>query len=209
MRISAPNRVCCQTPITAIFRRLQRLILLRLNRRAVDLDSFGYTIIEVMLAASLVGAIPVTIYMEAYKSTKSADCISNLRNIYMAAVMYEMDFEKFPDAKFYPQSPKDDPQSLVNLLSGYIDDRRVFVCPSMPEELAAKALTYIWNDSYNNRRVESIPNKSFNWLAADMTAVDSKIPPPHQGSYNVVFLDGHAQGVKEANFLPPPLAWLE
>ncbi len=171
-------------------------------------NNFGYTIIEVMMVASLVGVVPITVYVEAQKSAKSADCISNLRNIYMAVQMYEMDFERLPDAKFYPDSPKEDPKSIVNLLSNYIDDKRVFICPSMPAELASKSLTYIWNDSYNSRLIDSIPNKSFGWLMTDMTAVDSKIPPPHQGSYNVVFLDGHAESVKETAFLPPPLAQL-
>lgn len=110
----------------------------------------GYAIIEIMLVASLIGAIPVSVYLEAAKSAKSADCISNLRNIYMALEMYEMDFGALPDAKFYPESPKDDPKSILNILNSYIDDKKVFICPSMPPDLAAKSLTYIWNDSYNN-----------------------------------------------------------
>lgn len=173
------------------------------------LNNYGYTMIEVMMVASLVGVIPISVYLEAQKSAKSADCISNLRNIYIATQMYEMDFESLPNAKFYPKSPKDDPQSILNVLGNYIDDKRVFICPSMPSELISKSLTYIWNDSYNNRLMDSIPNKSFSWLLTDMTAVDAKIPPPHQGAYNVVFVDGHAESVKESSFLPPPLARLK
>jgi len=169
-------------------------------------NNLGYTMIEVMLVASLIGVIPVTVYVEAAKSARSANCISNLRNIYMALQMYEMDFERLPDAKFYPESPKDDPKSISNILSNYIDDKSVFICPSMPAELTAKSLTYIWNDSYNNKLMDSINNKGFSWLITDMTAVDSKIPPPHQGAYNVVFVDGHAESVKEADFIAPPLA---
>lgn len=159
-----------------------------------------------MIVASLVGAIPISVYLEAAKSAKSADCISNMRNIYMALQMYEMDFEALPDAKFYPESPRDDPKSILNILAGYLDDKRVFICPSMPAELAAKSLTYVWNDSYNNKLMDSIGNKGLSWLLTDMTAVDSKIPPPHQGCYNVVFVDGHAEGVREADFMSPPLA---
>ncbi len=170
------------------------------------LNNVGYTMIEVMLVASLVGVIPISVYLEAAKSAKSADCISNLRNIYMALQMYEMDFEALPDARFYPESPKNDPKSILNVLSSYIDDKKVFICPSMPSDLMAKSLTYIWNDSYNNKFMDSISNKEFSWLLTDMTAVDSKIPPPHQGSYNVVFVDGHAESIKEANFVSPPLA---
>ena len=172
------------------------------------LNNTGYTIIEIMLVASLVGVIPVTVYLEAEKSARSADCISNLRNIYMALQMYEMDFEKLPDAKFYPESPRDDPKSIMNILSGYIDDKKVFICPSMPAELMSKSLTYVWNDSYNNKRMDSIINKEFSWVMTDMTVVDSKIPPPHRGAYNVVFLDGHVENVKEADFITPPLAEL-
>ncbi|MFH0840130.1 MAG: hypothetical protein V1883_03845 [Candidatus Omnitrophota bacterium] len=171
-------------------------------------NNLGYGIIEIMMVASLVGVVPITVYIEAQKSAKSIDCISNLRNIYMATQMYEMDFERLPDAKFYPEYPKEDPKSITNILGNYVDDKKVFICPSMPLEIASKSLTYIWNDNYNNKLIDSIPNKSFSWLMTDMTAVDSEIPPPHQGSYNVVFLDGHVKSVKEAVFLPPSLAQL-
>ncbi|MDD5679833.1 MAG: hypothetical protein PHI59_01135 [Candidatus Omnitrophica bacterium] len=170
------------------------------------LNELGYGMIEIMLVASLVGVIPITVYLEAEKSARSVDCLSNLRNIYMALQMYEMDYERLPDAKFYPESPKDDPRSIVNILSNYIDDKKVFICPSMPSELAAKSLTYVWNDSYNNKFIDSVSNKEFSWLMTDMTAVDPKIPPPHQGAYNVIFVDGHAESVKESNFLTPTLA---
>ena len=173
------------------------------------LNKIGYTIIELLLVTSIVGVVPITLYLEAAKHAKTADCISNLRNIYIGVQLYELDFEKLPDAEFYPKSGKDDPKSIVNILSGYIDDKRVFICLAMPDELQKRSLTYIWNDSYNGRLLDSVGSKSSEWLMTDMTAAEAKIPPPHQGFYNVLFFDGHVVGVKETIYLSPTPADLE
>lgn len=167
------------------------------------LNNIGYTLIEIALVASLVGVVPVTLYLEAAKEARTVSCISNLRNIYIGMQMYEMDFETIPDAKFYPKLPKDDPQSIINILSNYIDDRKVFICPSMPDDLKKSCLTYIWNDTYNNQPLSAVRNQSSEWLMTEMSAVDPKIPPPHRGSYNILFFDGHADTIKEAVYLTP------
>ena len=166
------------------------------------LGQLGYAIAELILVASIVGFIPITVYIEAAKHARTASCMSNLRNIYIGLQMYEMDFEKLPNAKFYPKSSKD-PGSIVKILSSYIDDKMVFICPAMPDELAKKGLTYIWNDSHNNEFLDRIGNKSLKWLMTEMSAVEPKIPPPHHGCYNILFFDGHIETVKEAVHLSP------
>lgn len=172
-------------------------------------NKFGYTIVEVLFVASLLGAIPMTVYIQAEKSARSVECISNMKNIYIGIQLYESDFERLPDAKFYPDNPKDDPKSIVNILGKYIDDKNVFLCPSMPDELKKKGLTYIWNDGYNNQFSDTTSEKSLKWLLTDMTAIDEKIPPPHSGSYNVLFLDGHAEAIKERVEINPVPAKLK
>ncbi len=159
------------------------------------LNNIGFTIAELILVTSILGIVPATVYVEAAKHAKAVSCISNLRNIYFGVQMYEMDYGRLPNAKFYPKSP-DDPKSIANILRNYIDDRRTFVCPAMPVELAKRGLTYIWNDSYNNMFTDRIPNRSSEWALTDISAADPKIPSPHHGSYNVVFFDGHCKTVK-------------
>lgn len=172
------------------------------------LGRFGYTLIELLLVTSIVGVIPVTVYLEVAKRARAASCISNLRNIYMGMQMYEMDFERIPDAKFYPKSPTD-PKSIVNVLENYIDNKAVYICPSMPAELVKRGLTYIWNDSHNNKLITRVPNRSSEWVMTEMTAAEAKIPPPHHGGYNILYFDGHAATVKEAVHLTPTPANLE
>lgn len=166
------------------------------------LNQVGFTIVELLFVASIVGIVPITVYMEAAKHAKTASCFSNLRNIYMGLQMYEMDFERLPNAKFYPKTQKD-PKSIANMLSSYIDDKRVFICPAMPAELAKNGLTYIWNDSYNNKFLASVRNRSLKWVMTEMSAVEPNIPPPHHGCYNILFFDGHIETVKEAVHLSP------
>jgi prepilin-type processing-associated H-X9-DG protein len=166
-------------------------------------NKIGYTVIELLLVTSIIGVVPISVYMEAMKTAKTAHCVSNLRNVYLAMQMYEMDFDRLPDAKFYPKSPKDDSRSIVNILKGYIDDRNVYICCAMPQELAKKGLTYIWNDTYNNKFLSSVRNRSSEWLMTEMTAADAKIPPPHHGCYNILFFDGHIDTIKENIHLSP------
>ena len=158
---------------------------------------------EVALVISIVGVVPITLYLEAAKSARTASCISNLRNIYIGIEMYEMDVGGIPGAKFYPESPKDDPESILNILNNYIDNKQVFICPSMPEDLKKLSLTYIWNDRYNNQALSAVSSQSSEWLMTEMSAVEPKIPPPHRGCYNVLFFDGHVETVKKAVQITP------
>lgn len=159
--------------------------------------------IEVLLVTSLVGIVPISAYLAAEKEARTIDCISNMRNIYIGLQLYESDFERLPDIKFYCEDPKSDPKSLINVLGRYIDDKKVFVCPSMPDQIKNKFLTYIWNDAYNNKFSDMVDTKGSRWLLTEMTAVEPNIPPPHQGSYNVLFLDGHAETLKERVKIAP------
>jgi prepilin-type processing-associated H-X9-DG protein len=58
------------------------------------------------------------------------------------------------------------------------------------------------NDIYNNMPADRIPNSSSEWALTDISAADSKIPPPHHGSYNVLFFDGHGKTVKTITLKP-------
>jgi len=167
----------------------------------------GYTAIEVLLVASIVGLIPIGVYMEAYKKAEASSCMSNLRNVYIAVQMYEMDFERMPDIKFYPKSASEK-GSITEMLTHYIDDENVYICPAMPDELKEKGLTYIWNDNYNGKMLYSINDKAAKWLMTEMTAVKPEIPAPHNGAYNVLFLDGHVENVKRAVHIHPSPAGL-
>lgn len=173
------------------------------------LGNIGYTLTELLLVASIVGVVPITVYLEAAKQARTASCMSNLRNIYIGIQMYELDHERLPDAKFYPKLPKTDPKSIMNVLRSYIDDINVYICPSLPVELMQNGLTYIWNDAHNNKSMDQVLNKSSEWALTEMSAVEPKIPPPHQGGYNVLFFDGHAITMKEAVHLTPAPADLD
>jgi len=169
-------------------------------------EKFGYTLAELLLVTSIVGILPISVYLEAQKQAKTTSCMSNLRNIYMAVQMYEMDYGRLPDVAFYPKDARKDKRSILNVLRGYIDDRSVYLCPVAPDELKKRQITYIWNDLYNNKLLDKVRMKSVQWLMTEMTAVEPKIPPPHQGGYNVLFFDGHVATVKEEIPMSPTVA---
>ncbi|MBN1872416.1 MAG: hypothetical protein JW800_07570 [Candidatus Omnitrophica bacterium] len=167
------------------------------------LNMLGYTAAEILIVTSIVAVVPLNVYIEAYKSAQGMSCLSNLRNIFVGVQMYEIDNGRIPDIVFYPKNFDSDPKSIFNVLRYYVEDTKVYVCPVMPDELKKKKITYIWNDNYNGKPMHFVDDRRSKWIMTEMTAVQPEIPPPHKGAYNVLFLDGHAESVKEAVYLYP------
>jgi type II secretory pathway pseudopilin PulG len=168
------------------------LRLLR-NKRTV-----GFTVIEILAVAAIVsggyakygGALA-----KAKNKAVEIECTSNLRQIGQAIQMYELTEGRLPDAKFYPKEPRKDPKSLVRILGPQF--AKFLVCPSMPETLRKRGLTFLWNEKYSGKPLGSIPNPSKTWLMIEMSAVYPEAPPPHRGGFLVLYADMHVRWTKE------------
>ena len=153
------------------------------------LNRCGFTLIELMAVTAILTSLPLGAY-KAVGKAKEISCKNNLKQIYLALTMFRMNNDgNLPSACFYPKDSSDK-NSLANILRLSKD---VFLCPSLPGELKKNGITYIWNDRFSNQDPDSLPHKDKKWLMMEMTAVDKKIPPPHPGGYNVLYLDGHIE----------------
>ena len=156
----------------------------------------GFTLGEILLVSTLVTSISLTTY-HAIRKGKEAQCLNNLRQIYMAVRMFEMDHGCLPSAKFFPSSPSD-PKGIHNILKDYGANRNIFFCPALPEQLNKYGTNYIWNDNVNGKDLSSLPSST--WLMTEMTAVSKRIPPPHGWGFGILYIDGHAEIGKRIKF---------
>jgi len=113
-----------------------------------------------------------------------ASCQSNLKQIGFAVGMYMEDYDdRLPPAHSWQEA-----------LQPYISEEsreRLLQCPRTDEP-------YVFNDGLAGKSLEDIPNPAETPVAWDTLTDDGK--PLHIGGFNVLFLDGHVDWFKLAEF---------
>lgn len=148
----------------------------------------GFTLVEISVVATIVSVLGAGTYLGVQKG-RERECISNLKQIHAALVMFEADNGVLPDAKFFPSSVSD-ARGIHYILVQY-GVSRVMFCPSLPSQLNSYGTNYIWNDTVNRKSIDSLPSGT--WLMTEMTAVSKNIGSPHMAGYSVLYVEGNAQ----------------
>jgi prepilin-type processing-associated H-X9-DG protein/prepilin-type N-terminal cleavage/methylation domain-containing protein len=162
-----------------------------LRRRSLRLAAF--TLIEVMMVMAIMTS-EANNYGDVKRLAYQTSCRNNLEQIWQALVMYDMNGGGLPKAVFYPKNPKTDANSLENVLDQAY--RPMLVCPVFPSALKDTGLTYIYNDKFAGKPIDSIPDPNKTWIVTEMNAVSDKIPMPHPGGFNILYADGHIAATK-------------
>jgi prepilin-type N-terminal cleavage/methylation domain-containing protein len=164
----------------------------------------GFTATELLTVAAIVTSVSTAAYVNVKDRAKETACRNNLRQIGQALLMMEMTHGRLPDAAFFPSKPKKDKDSIVVIMKNC--NSKLFVCPSAPEELAKKGLTFIWNDKCSGKASHRIKDAKKTWLMVEVNAVSDKVPAPHPHGYNVLYAD--LQTIKTVKELPKDLVEL-
>ena len=161
----------------------------------------GFTLTEIAVVASLVSSVPAASYVRVKRKADQTKCVSQLKQIGMAMKMYLMSNGSYPKAAFYPKS-HDHPRSVSKLLKdeGAIDT--LFICPSMPDKLQQKKITFVYNDAVSGKR--RVPANT--WVLIEMSCVSKSSPKPHPNGYNILYADG---SVKTEQTLPSDILKLQ
>ncbi len=177
----------------------------------------GMTITELLLVTVIVTGVPSGAYVKVKNKAHAIDCQSRMRQISLALMDYVFEKDRLPQAAFYPENPAVDKDSIRVILKPHGGSDKLFVCPAAPKGLQEKGLTFLWNDRFNGKRQESVPEAGKKWLMVEINAIREisleemgknrpsddvlsklkRIPAAHPGGYNVLYVDGHVAAAEK------------
>lgn len=158
----------------------------------------GFTLVELLAVLVLIGLVAAAIGHVTRQQVLARRCADNLRKIYSALELHEIDRGTLPRLAFFPDDPKQDTDSLVVALQSYGTGGEIFVCPTAPESLRSLGLTYVWNVQLNGKKLRS--SQPAEWMLVEINAMSEGVPPSHAGRYNILYSDGRVERSK----VPPP-----
>jgi prepilin-type N-terminal cleavage/methylation domain-containing protein/prepilin-type processing-associated H-X9-DG protein len=200
------------------------------HNRIVELKRKGFTLIELLVVIaiiSILAAILFPVFAQARENARRASCMSNEKQIGLAAMMYAQDYDEQTVAIYTSQA------YWPYLLMPYTKSMQVFDCPSdtsgnkyngaktgtatgygysalltagLPAGVRSPALagiaqpaaTVMIVDTSNWRSVPT--NSSFITGGSNPLANDATSYPHyrHLDTANVIFCDGHVKSMKKA-----------
>lgn len=185
--------------------------------------TYGLTQLEklaIALAVAAVLAILIPLYRQLVDIKRTADCLSNLKDIATAINLYQLDYSNTLPLAYYANpdgSPQTDaagrPLTWVLCISSYMrrDLQRALICPADPtggstvithprDSSQTLRLSYGFYTPLSAARLEDLPNPGLSVLIADSLAggqLGSLNPNPLLGGN-----DGFVLGYDDAQFRP-------
>jgi prepilin-type processing-associated H-X9-DG protein len=154
-----------------------------------------FTLTELLMVAAIVTSIPAGTYLRAKQKGLEIECMNNMRQVGSAIVSFQLSNGEYPKAAFFPENPLTDADSIRVILSEEINNNKVWLCPAMPDEMKAKGLTWVYNDTLGGQSTVKDPTKT--WILIEFSCVSKDVPPIHPGGFNIVYADGHVATSRE------------
>lgn len=148
----------------------------------------GVAILKLLffLAVAALALGSVVHYKHARENAAAAS--ANLRQIYSALELHEIDKGRLPRLAFFPDNPLVDPDSLLVVLKRYGVNETMCRCPGAPASLQNLGLNYVWNVGLNGKQILEPGTRT--WMLVNIHALSLKVPPPHLGNYSILYTDG-------------------
>ena len=186
----------------------------------------GFTLIELLVVIAIIAilaAILFPVFARAREKARQTSCLSNLKQIAQAELMYESDSDENTAGVYsVPWNASLSTYTWVDMLMPYVKNEQMWVCPSaLHAYRAPNASKPLWHEcSYGANRTSVTTtglggsyvyafqiaeriNASQCLLAVDSTngspevrwggGVAANIDDVHNGGSNVAFFDGHAK----------------
>lgn len=103
----------------------------------------GFTLIELLVVIAIIAilaAILFPVFSKAREKARQAACISNLKQLGLAAKMYTNDWdETFPMSVYFTGA---NTVTFYHELDPYIKNRQIYQCPSKPKALYVPAIPF-------------------------------------------------------------------
>ncbi|NSW55602.1 MAG: DUF1559 domain-containing protein [Armatimonadetes bacterium] len=118
----------------------------------------GFTLIELLVVIAIIAilaAILFPVFARAREAARRTSCVSNLRQLGLAAHMYAQDFDEMMPCDYHACNSSTTHSRLVAQILPYIKNRQIMYCPSaskiatwMPDFVATDANIAAGNISY-------------------------------------------------------------
>jgi prepilin-type N-terminal cleavage/methylation domain-containing protein/prepilin-type processing-associated H-X9-DG protein len=163
----------------------------------------GFTLVELLTVLAIIAvlaALATTGWLRVQRSSRSAACMQNLRQIGAGLAKYVSEHDGvFPSLEMARASREQDVPVLDTELRPYVGDERVFICPDDRKNLGRLTGTsYLWNHRLNGQR---LGNLSVSFMKLDPIEDPGRIMvmgdkegfhPNLTNKLNVLYADGHA-----------------
>jgi len=175
-------------------------------------NSKAFSLTEMLVVMAIITVICTLLFPVVIKGIdrgKQSQCISNLRQIGQAVVIYTQDWGgDLPQAKRFTDVR--DPDSIVFALSNYIDNPQVYICPSADKRFRDwYGISYVYNiEGYQSDSIEGIGSPVRHIASADKSnpsviwILACARPTGEQHAHfenfsDVLWLDAHVSAVKQ------------
>jgi prepilin-type N-terminal cleavage/methylation domain-containing protein/prepilin-type processing-associated H-X9-DG protein len=179
----------------------------------------GFTLIELLVVIAIIAilaAILFPVFAKAREKARQTSCLSNLKQIQLAALMYCQDYDEMLMnqclADPFPGGPNGvgggacwgHPSWPQNFLIPYVKNAQIFRCPSTRGAYGA-TMDYGYNDWISGLPLGRIQRPAECTAYADVVSWGGlyrdwqswNYPNPiHNEGFNASFVDGHAKWIK-------------
>ncbi len=194
----------------------------------------GFTLIELLVVIAIIAilaAILFPVFARAREKAKAASCLSNVKELALAVMMYTQDYDDTLPASQYPGNPSNSDQWFEKI-QPYVNNLQIQVCPSAPNRnpgygwnydfigygsstqctvynisaIASPAETIMLGDAgtyvlYSPSRYGCVPSPGVNTYDYNYAGVR------HNEGANIAFCDGHAKWMTANSYLYSTTLW--
>lgn len=175
-------------------------------------NSKAFSLMEMLVVMAIICVIctlSFPVIMKGIDKGKQSQCINNLKQIGQAVFMYTQDWQgNLPQAKRFTDTV--DPDGIVSVLSNYIDNPQVYICPSADKRFRDwYGISYVYNtEGYQSDSIKQMGSPVRHIASADKSnpsdiwALICARPPDEPHAHfdyfsDVFWLDGHVSAFKQ------------
>jgi len=148
----------------------------------------GFILLRTLMLTFFCLVVAAIVYAFVQQHNLTLMCTDNLRRIFTALEMYEIERGTLPRLAFFPNDPRQDMDSINVALEEFGAHGTTCICPTTHPSHKLLGLTYLWNHDLSGSKLQE--DKEPVWMLVEINALSDQVPAPHLGLYNILYSDG-------------------